>query len=211
LLLVAFGDTLTRSTSPNFAEITSGATPLDVMKRGFESATPVRDALSAIISGEADISVFGEVIPECLDKLFPLFFGNVGGAIGETSALALIIGGIYLIVRRVIKWHTPAIYIGTVFVFSLIFKLDPYYALYQVLAGGLIMGAFFMATDFVTSPVTKLGQVLFGIGCGILTVVFRYFGLFPEGVTYAILLMNLQKGTALSVEYSWNLTASASA
>ena len=191
LLLVAFGDALTLSAVPNFAEITSGATPLALIKSGFLSATPIRDAISAIIGGEADFSILGEVLSECGESLLPMFLGNVGGAIGETSALALIIGGIYLLVRRVIKWHTPVIYIGTVFVLSLIFKLDPYYALYQVLGGGLIMGAFFMATDYSTSPINDRGKMVFALGCGIITFLIRVFGSYPEGVSFAILLMNI--------------------
>ena len=163
LLLVAFGDALTVSTFANFAEVTSGATPLAVMKEGFECTTP----------------------------LLHMFLGNIGGAIGETSALALIIGGIYLIVRKVIKWHTPVIYIGTVFIFSLIFKQDLSYALYQVLGGGLIMGAFFMATDYSTSPINIRGKMVFALGCGLLTSLIRVFGSYPEGVSYAILFMNI--------------------
>ena len=125
-------------------------------------------------------------------SLKELLLGLHGGAMGETCALALLAGGIYLLIRRVISWHTPVAFIGTVFVFTLILNLfgmeiDP---VYHVLAGGLMLGAFFMATDYATSPATPFGQIVYGIGCGILTVLFRYFGLFPEGVTYAILMMN---------------------
>jgi electron transport complex protein RnfD len=116
-----------------------------------------------------------------------LFLGNTGGCIGETSALALLIGALYLLVRRVISWHIPISYIVTVALFSAIFGRDP---LFHILAGGLIIGAFFMATDYVTSPLTPKAQILFGIGCGIITMVIRLFGGYPEGVSFSILLMN---------------------
>ena len=128
------------------------------------------------------------------ESVLDMFLGNCPGSIGELSALALIAGGIYLLRRNVISRRIPLGYIGTVAILTLVFhKTDDAvsWMLYQLLSGGLMLGAIFMATDFVTSPVTKPGQWIFGIGCGILTVVFRYFGLFPEGVTYAILLMNL--------------------
>jgi len=124
-----------------------------------------------------------------------LFIGTIPGCIGEVSALALLIGGIYLIVRKVISWRIPVAYIGTVAVLCLVFGREGYgnvqWAIYNVLAGGLLLGAFFMATDYATSPVTLNGQLLYGVGCGALTVLIRYFGGFPEGVTYAILIMNL--------------------
>ncbi len=124
--------------------------------------------------------------------LLDLFLGNIGGCIGETSSLALLIGGIYLIVRRVIYWHLPVTYIGTVFVLSFIVKdFSLVAALSQVLSGGLIIGAFFMATDYVTSPATPKGKVIFGLGAGIITVLIRFWGVYPEGVSFAILLMNI--------------------
>ena len=131
-------------------------------------------------------------LPE--QSILDMFLGNCPGSIGELSALALIVGGLYLLRRNVISRRIPLGYIGTVAILTLVFhKTDDAlsWMLYQLFSGGLMLGAFFMATDFVTSPVTKPGQWIFGIGCGILTVIFRYFGLFPEGVTYAILLMNL--------------------
>lgn len=130
-------------------------------------------------------------LPE--ESLVTMFLGNIGGTIGETCTLALLIGGAYLIYRKVISVRIPAAYLGTVAVLSLIlFKTeDPVgWMLYSVLGGGVVLGALFMATDYATSPVTPNGQIFYGIGCGVLTVIFRYFGLFPEGVTYAILLMN---------------------
>ena len=123
-----------------------------------------------------------------------LFIGNVGGCIGEVSALALIIGGAYLIFRGVIHIRIPAAFIGTVAVLTLIFsKGNPHFEwmLSQLFGGGLMLGAFFMATDYVTSPCTPKGEIIFGVGCGLLTVFIRYFGGYPEGVSYAILLMNI--------------------
>ena len=131
-------------------------------------------------------------LPE--ESIWDMFLGNCPGSIGELSSLALIAGGIYLVARKVISARIPVAYLGTVAVITLIFpKTDDAisWMLYSLFSGGVMLGAIFMATDYVTSPVTKLGQILFGIGCGVLTVIFRYFGLFPEGVTYAILLMNL--------------------
>ena len=131
-------------------------------------------------------------LPE--ESVLDMFLGNCPGSIGELSALALLAGGAYLVARRVISARIPLAYIGTVALIVLVFyKTDNalVWMLYQLFSGGLMLGAIFMATDYVTSPVTKLGQYLYGIGCGVLTVLFRYWGLFPEGVTYAILLMNL--------------------
>ena len=123
-----------------------------------------------------------------------MFLGNIGGAMGEVSALALLLGGAYLIIRKVISWHIPVAYIGTVLVLSLVAApagIDAVqYMLYSVFGGGLMLGAIFMATDYATSPVTKPGQLIYGIGCGLLTVFIRRFGSFPEGVCYSILIMN---------------------
>lgn len=121
-----------------------------------------------------------------------LFFGNIGGAIGETCALALLIGGAYLLIRKVITWQVPVAYIATVFVFVLFLEgFDFGIALAQILSGGLFIGAFFMATDYVTSPSTPAGKLIFGLGAGVLTVIIRYYSGYPEGVSFAILLMNI--------------------
>ena len=117
-----------------------------------------------------------------------LFLGNHGGCIGETSALALLIGFAYLLLRGVITWHTPVCFVGTVFVLSLILGQD---ALAQILSGGLMLGAIFMATDYSTTPSTDWGRVLFGIGAGLLTVLIRFYGAYAEGVSFAILFMNI--------------------
>ena len=127
-----------------------------------------------------------------MPTLMNTFLGNYGGSIGETCTLALIIGGIYLIARRVITWHIPVVFIGTVFVFSLFFTgFDAVSALTLTMAGGVFIGAIFMATDYVTSPSTAWGKVIFGIGAGLLTCLIRYFGSYPEGVSFAILFMNI--------------------
>ncbi len=131
-------------------------------------------------------------LPE--QSILDMFLGNCPGSIGELSALALLLGGVYLVYRKVISIRIPAAYLGTVAVLTLIFyKTDSAlsWMLYNLFSGGVMLGAIFMATDYATSPVTSLGQIIFGIGCGALTVFFRYYGLFPEGVTYAILIMNL--------------------
>ncbi len=127
------------------------------------------------------------------ESLLDMFLGICPGSIGEISALALIAGFIYLVVRKVISPRIPLAYVGTLALLSLIFFKTESPLLwmgYSVLSGGLLLGAVFMATDYVTSPVTAKGQILYGVGCGVLTLLFRYFGLYPEGVTYAILLMN---------------------
>lgn len=131
-------------------------------------------------------------LPE--ESILDMFLGNCPGSIGEISALALLLGGVYLVVRKVISARIPLAYLGTVAMLTLVFhKTDNALAwmLYSLFGGGVMLGAIFMATDYVTSPVTPKGQIIYGVGCGVLTVIFRYFGLFPEGVTYAILLMNL--------------------
>ncbi len=130
-------------------------------------------------------------LPE--ESILDMFLGNCPGSIGEISALALLLGGTYLVYRKVISIRIPAAYLGSVALLTLVFSktgspID--WMLYSLLSGGVILGAIFMATDYATSPATPVGQIVYGIGCGVLTVMFRYFGLFPEGVTYAILLMN---------------------
>ena len=124
-----------------------------------------------------------------------MFLGNIGGSLGEISALLLIVGGLYLIWRKVINWQTPVAYIATVAVLTFLFPKggadNVQFMLYSIFGGGLMLGAFFMATDYTTSPVTKAGQLIFGVGCGLLTVFIRYFGSYNEGVCYSIMIMNL--------------------
>lgn len=157
---------------------------------------PVTLTRFAGVDGVTSATPLHHMVMPALPKqsLMDMFLGNTPGSIGEISALALILGGAYLVARKVISPRIPLAYLGSVALITLVFhKTDNALAwmLYSLLSGGVMLGAIFMATDYATSPVTPVGQILYGIGCGVLTVVFRYFGLFPEGVTYAILLMNL--------------------
>ena len=150
------------------------------------------DAVTGATPLSADLMHSG-LLPNA--TLADMLVGNVGGCIGEVSALALILGGVYLLWRGVIRFRVPLAFIGTVAVLTLIFPKggngNLEWMLYQVLGGGLMLGAFFMATDYVTSPATNKGEWIYGVGCGLLTVFIRYFGGYPEGVSYAILIMNL--------------------
>lgn len=155
----------------------------------------VRYVAPGAVDGVASATPLHHMVMPALpeESISQMFLGNIGGTIGEVCTAALLIGGIYLIWRGVISVRIPAAYLGTVAVLTLVFsKGDNAFAwmLYSLLGGGVVLGALFMATDYATSPVTPKGQIIYGIGCGIFTVIFRYFGLFPEGVTYAILLMN---------------------
>jgi len=131
---------------------------------------------------------------EALPSLSQVFIGHIGGCIGETSAIALLIGGAYLLYKKVINYRIPAFYISTVFILTFVlgrgamFSANP---LYEIFSGGLMLGAFFMATDYSSSPITHKGQIIMGIGCGIITVIIRLYGGYPEGVSYSIILMNL--------------------
>lgn len=161
----------------------------------FAAAGTKPDALALSVDMVASATPLHHMLMPALptESLLDMFLGNIGGCIGEVSALAILLGGAYLLVRKVISWRIPVAYLGTVAVLTLIFSKgqDPLlWMLYNLLGGGVLLGAFFMATDYATSPVTPWGQLVYGVGCGALTVVFRYYGLFPEGVTYAILLMN---------------------
>lgn len=129
----------------------------------------------------------GEALPQYFTYK-SMFLGTMPGCLGEVSALALLIGGVYLLCRKVITWHIPVAFIGTVFVLTALLGQQP---VYQVLSGGLLLGAIFMATDYVTSPPTPWGKVIFGIGCGLITVLIRVWGSYPEGVSFAILFMNI--------------------
>lgn len=172
LLMLFFPRDLTRFTAPG-------------------TALPFGSAVDVVTSATPMHTMQMPAIPE--QSLLDMFLGRIPGCIGEVSAIALLLGGIYLIARHVISARTPLAYIGTVALLTLVFhKGQPagIWMLYEVLGGGLLLGAIFMATDYATSPTAPRAQIAFGIGCGALTVLFRYFGLFPEGVTYAILLMN---------------------
>jgi len=153
----------------NTADVVTAATPLAYMKTG-------------------DMAALTE-----LHGISDMFLGKIGGSMGEVSALCLLIGGIYLIIRKVISWQIPVSYIATVAVLSFLFPKagsGMEWMLYSIFGGGLMLGAFFMATDYATSPVTKKGQLIYGIGCGLFTVLIRYFGSYNEGVCYSIMVMN---------------------
>ena len=161
------------------------------VKPGFANQAGIFSTVDAV-TGATPLAHMGQgVMPE--DSLLDMFLGNIGGCIGETSALLLLIGFAYLLIRKVITPRIPVAFIGTVAVLTVLFPQGnanlPWMAA-QLLGGGLFLGAIFMATDYVTSPLTKMGQIVFAIGCGVLTVVIRYFGGYPEGVSYAILIMN---------------------
>ena len=154
----------------SFSSVASAAFPADVVA----GATP----LVQLANGESV-------------ELMTLLLGKHGGSIGETCAIALLLGFVYLLVRRVISWQIPVSFIGSVFVFSLLKEGDAAKALALTLSGGLLIGAIFMATDYVTSPTTPWGKIIFGVGCGLITFLIRYFGSYPEGVSFAILIMNI--------------------
>jgi len=177
VLLISFPVQMTSWTAP--APLGSG---LDAVT----SATPLGAAKEAVM-------LHGR-LPDGLQSFGAFLLGNQAGCLGEVSALALLAGGLYLLARKIITWHIPASYLATVVVFGGLFWLvdptrypDP---LFQLLTGGLVLGAFFMATDMVTTPVSNRGMLVFGVGCGLLTVLIRLFGGYPEGVSFAILLMN---------------------
>jgi electron transport complex protein RnfD len=179
ILLISFPVQMTTWAKPSPAflrtvDVVTTATPLGEMK----THLMVKGTLEGFAMG---------------DLLNP-FVGTIGGCIGETSVIALLIGAGFLLYRGYISWHIPVTFIGTVFILSGLFWLinpDQYMnPLFHILTGGLILGAFYMATDMVTSPVTTRGMMLFGMGCGVITIVIRLFGGYPEGVSYSILLMN---------------------
>lgn len=159
VLLVSFPTAMTTWTNTRFMETVDGVT----------SATPL-------------------ALEEGAFSYLDLFLGNVGGSMGEICTLAILIGGIYLVVRKIISPIIPVVYLGTAAVMSLCLGLDP---LYQLMSGGIMLGAVFMATDYVTSPITKWGKVIFGVGLGVLTMLIRTYSNLPEGVSFAILLMNI--------------------
>lgn len=158
----------------SFAEVAGGAMPKGVDL--VTSATP----LEVLANG-------GEGLPSLLD----MFLGVRGGAVGETCVIALLIGFAYLVIRRVIRWYVPAIFVGSVFVLYFVTTGSAVTALYQIMAGGLFLGAIFMATDYQTSPINNKGKAFFALGCGILTFVIREYCAYPEGVSLSILVMNI--------------------
>ncbi len=179
-LLISFPVQMTKWMKPVLAgsfwhpDIVTEATPLGLVKE--------------------EVMLHGKIIHAKAYSIFDLLIGNTGGCIGEVSALALIAGGLYLIYRGYVRWHIPVSFIATVFlVTGIMWAINPQVyinPIYHILSGGLMLGAFFMATDMVTSPITEKGMIIFGIGCGLLTAVIRLWGGYPEGVSFAILLMN---------------------
>ena len=177
ILLASYATAMTTWSLPSskkaLADVISTATPLQIMKEG-------------------TVEKFAELTTNY--TVGDMFIGRIGGSLGEVSALALLLGGAWLLIRKVISWHTPVAFIGTVAILTLISAPagidNVQYMLYNVFGGGLMLGAFFMATDYATSPVTKPGQLIFGIGCGLITCFIRRFGSYPEGVCYSILIMN---------------------
>lgn len=178
VLLISFPVQMTTWTAP---------TPIGSGLDAVTTATPLGEMKTAVM-------LTGELPQLASSGLTDYLLGNMGGCVGEVSALALLLGGIFLLYKKIITWHTPVSYIGSLILFSGIFWLiDPSRypsPLFHLLTGGLMLGAFFMATDMVTSPVCSTGMLIFGTGCGLLTVLIRLFGGYPEGVSFAILLMN---------------------
>lgn len=161
------------------------------VKVGFNNAAGLLSTADAVTAATPMSAMHQGALPE--ESILDMFLGNIGGCIGETSALLLIIGFIYLLYRKVITARIPLAYIGTVVILAFLFPQGNdriAWMAAQVFGGGLMLGAIFMATDYVTSPLTKLGQIVYGIGCGVITILIRYFGGYSEGVTYAILCMN---------------------
>ena len=178
VLLISFPVQMTTWTAP---------APLGAGIDAVTSATPLGEAKTAVM-------MTGHLPASLTQGLGHYFLGNMPGSLGEVSAAALLLGAAYLFWRKVLTWHIPLSFLGTVVVFSGAFWLfDPGHypnPLFQLVTGGLILGAFFMATDMVTTPVTSTGMLIFGVGCGVITVLIRLFGGYPEGVSFAILLMN---------------------
>lgn len=182
-LLISFAARMTNFVTPDGL---SGPTPLAIVKGG-DKATAVADILA---TGVASNDGAGQITT----SLWDMFMGNIAGTIGETSAIAILVGALYLLIKKVIKPTIPLFYIGTFAVFVLIFGgrgFDLTYLAVELCGGGLLLGAFFMATDYVTCPITPMGKVIFGILLGILTGLFRLFGGSAEGVSYAIIICNL--------------------
>lgn len=176
MLLSSWPTLMSTFVAPGAVDGQSSATPLSIMKYGASDA-----------AASATVAEAGDTLP----ALKEMFLGNIGGAIGETSALLLLIGAAYLLIRGVINWRIPFTYIGTTVIVLLLLGTEMEQIPYHIFAGGLILGAFYMATDYASSPVTPLGQIIFGIGAGLLTAIIRVKGGYPEGVSYSILLMNV--------------------
>lgn len=182
-LLISFPVQMTTWPRPlgfagSYVDASTGATPLAILKEAVKSGTPISQIMST-----GEIPGYREMV-----------LGNMGGSLGEVAALALLVGFVYMLLRKIISWHIPIAIFATVFVFAGILHVcnPEQYAspIFHLLSGGLVLGAIFMATDYVTSPMSHKGMLIYGIGIGILTVVIRVFGAYPEGMSFAILIMN---------------------
>ncbi len=177
-LLISFPVQMTHWPANQQSEVDSvtSATPLGIIKEGLTSGTPV--------------SQITQKLPDASDMLL----GNIGGSLGEISALMILLGGAYMLFRKVITWHIPVSILATVVIIAGVFRLaDPqtYVSpVYHLLTGGLMLGAVFMATDMVSSPMTRRGQLIYGVGIGVITISIRLFGAYPEGISFGILIMN---------------------
>ncbi len=154
---------------------------------------PLTTQIADVVTGPTALA-FASFSPESIPSYQDMFIGNMAGSLGEISALALILGGIYMLVKRIITWHIPVSFIASVFVFTgIVWLVDPSANMdpvFHIITGGIMLGAIYMATDMVTSPMAPKGMLIFGVGCGVLTVVIRLWGAYPEGVSFAILIMN---------------------
>ncbi len=180
-LLVSFPVQMTSWPKPSvlstaLTDVITGPTPLGVVKEGLKNGEKMQDVMSQV--------------PSFMEQLM----GDMGGSLGEVSAIAILIGGAYMLIRKIITWEIPVSFIGAVLVMATVLWLvDPtafVNPLFHLVTGGLMLGAVFMATDMVTSPMSRWGMIIFGVGCGLLTVIIRNWGAYPEGVSFAILLMN---------------------
>ncbi|TVR42552.1 MAG: RnfABCDGE type electron transport complex subunit D [Bacteroidia bacterium] len=180
-LMISFPVQMTTYPQPSVLNVSltdavTGPTPLTIIKDGVSRGMPVSELMGQI--------------PDYIN----LLMGNLGGSAGEISAIAILLGGVYMLIRKIISWHIPVAYLGSAAIFAGIFWLispevypDP---LFHLLTGGLMLGAIYMATDYTTSPMSRTGMIIFGIGCGLLTIIIRLFGAYPEGVAFSILIMN---------------------
>ena len=193
-LLISFPTAMTswpvpRQGAKAFADAVTGPTPLGVLKEGVKGGQPVDSLLNSNHLVQLSNDSYA-AMPDNVDYLF----GQMGGSFGEVSAIAILLGAIFLLVRRVITWHIPVSFLLTAFVFAGIFWLaDPLQfanPLFHMVTGGMLLGACFMATDMVTSPTSKWGMIVFGAGCGLITMIIRLWGAYPEGVSFSILIMN---------------------
>lgn len=170
------GSSIMQQTGTAVADALTGPTPLGFIKEGLKQGIPAQELLAQINANTN------------------LFLGDRGGSLGEISVLAILLGGLFMLFRRIITWHIPTAFVGSAFIFAaILWKIDPVNFVppfFTICTGGLLLGAIFMATDMVTSPISPMGKIIFGVGCGLLTVLIRVFGAYPEGASFAILIMN---------------------